>query len=113
MCIRDSDSEELAWVAATAEWLRPSPPGTVPPVGPTGKRFVLETPELRYVVLRRILERIGHDRPLFIWFDDLHFTSANTFETLTRLKRDAHKLRLLILATARSESLETDLDAAV
>ena len=76
------DSEELAWVAAAAEWLRPTPPGTVPPVGPTGKRFVLDTPELRFAVARRILERIGHDRPVLIWFDDLHFTSANTFETL-------------------------------
>ncbi|MDF2696781.1 MAG: Serine/threonine protein kinase, partial [Labilithrix sp.] len=108
-----ADSEELAWVAAAAEWLRPTPPGTVPPVGPTGKRFVLDTPELRFAVARRILERIGQDRPVLIWFDDLHLTSANTFETLTRLKRDATKLRLLILATARSESLETDLDAAV
>jgi serine/threonine protein kinase len=108
-----SDSEELAWVAAAAEWLRPTPPGTVPPVGPTGKRFVLDTPELRFAVARRILERIGHDRPLLIWLDDLHLTSANTFETLSRLKRDAPKLRIFILATARSESLETDLDAAV
>ena len=108
-----ANGEELAWVAAAAEWLRPTPPGTVPPVGPTGKRFVLDTPELRYAVTRRILERIGHDRPIFIWFDDLHLTSANTFEMLTRLKRDHAKLRLLILATARSESLETDLDAAV
>jgi eukaryotic-like serine/threonine-protein kinase len=108
-----ADGEELAWVAAAAEWLRPTPPGTVPPVGPTGKRFVLDTPELRFAVARRILERIGHDRPIFIWFDDLHLTSANTFEMLTRLKRDKTGLRLLILATARSESLETDLDAAV
>lgn len=107
------DNDELSWVAAAAEWLRPTPPGVVQPVGPTGKRFVLDTPELRFAVARRILERIGADRPLLIWFDDLHLTSANTFETLSRLKRDASKLRLLIVATARSESLETDLDAAV
>ena len=106
------DSDELAWVAATAEWLRPTPPGAVPPLGPTGKRFVLDTPELRFAVVRRVLERIGQDRPVMIWFDDLHHTSANTFETLARLKRDA-KLRLLIVATARSEALETDLDAAL
>lgn len=108
-----ADGEELSWVAATAEWLRPTPPGTIPPVGPTGKRFVLDTPELRFAVSRRVLERIGTDRPLMIWFDDLHLTSANTFEMLTRMKRDSPKLRLLIIATARSESLETDLDAAV
>lgn len=108
-----TDSEELAWVAAAAEWLRPTPPGTVPPLGPTGKRFVLDTPELRFAVARRTLERIGSDRPILIWFDDLHLTSANTFETLSRLKRDATNLRILMLATARSEALETDLDAAV
>src|SRR5688572_33359148 len=38
---------------------------------------------------------------------------ANTFEMISRLKRDSKMLRLLIMATARSESLETDLDAAV
>jgi serine/threonine protein kinase len=108
-----TNNDELAWVAAVSEWLRPTPPGTVTPVGPTGKRFVLDTPELRFAVARRVLERIGHDRPVLIWFDDLHFTSANTFETLARLRRDATNLRLLVFATARSESLETDLDAAV
>ena len=45
------DDEALTWVAATAEWLRPTPPGTVAPLGPTGKRFVLDTPELRCVVV--------------------------------------------------------------
>ncbi|MCL2724604.1 MAG: protein kinase [Polyangiaceae bacterium] len=108
-----NNGDELAWVAATAEWLRPTPPGTVLPVGPSGKRFVLDTPELRFAVARRVLERIAADRPVMIWFDDLHLTSANTFETLARIKRDAPGLRVLIVATARSESLETDLDAAV
>lgn len=107
------DDEALAWVAATAEWLRPTPPGAVPPLGPTGKRFVLDTPELRFAVVRRLLERIGRERPIMIWFDDLHLTSANTFETLAKLHREAPKLKLLILATARSEALETDLDAAL
>ena len=101
-----ADSEELSWVAATAEWLRPTPPGTIPPVGPTGKRFVLDTPELRFAVSRRVLERIGSDRPLMIWFDDLHLTSANTFEMLTRMKRDSPKLRLLIIhPKARGQGL--------
>lgn len=108
-----ADGDELAWVAATAEWLRPTPPGGTTAVGPTGKRFVLDTPELRFAVTRRVLERVGSDRPLLIWFDDLHLTSANTFEMLSRLRRDCPKLRLLIIATARSEALETDLDAAV
>lgn len=107
------DDDELSWVAATAEWLRPTAPGQIPPVGPSGKRFVLDTPELRWVVVRRVLERIGHERPVLIWFDDLHLTSNNTFDMLSRLRREAPKLRLVMLATARSEALETDLDTAL
>ncbi len=107
------DHEALTWVAAAAEWLRPTPPGTVSTLGPSGKRFVLDTPELRHVVVRRILEKIAEDRPILLWFDDLHLASPNTFEMLARLRRDAPKLRILIVATARSETLETDLDAAL
>ena len=107
------DEDELSWVAATAEWLRPTPPGQVLALGPSGKRFVLDTPELRWVVVRRVLERIGQERPVLIWFDDLHLTSQNTFDMLSRLRKEAPKLRLVMLATARSESLETDLDTAL
>jgi hypothetical protein len=107
------DDEALSWVAAAAEWLRPTPPGTVPPLGPSGKRSVLDTAEIRAVVVRRILERIGSERPILMWFDDLHYASPSTFEMLSRLHRDAPKLRLFIVATARSETLETDLDAAL
>jgi hypothetical protein len=111
--VTPDDDEALTWVAATAEWLRPSPPGTMVPVGPTGKRYVLDTAELRWVVVRKVLERIGRHRPVLVWFDDLHLASPNTFEMLARLRRDAPSLRLLIVATARSEALETDLDAAL
>jgi tetratricopeptide (TPR) repeat protein len=107
------DDASLTWVAATAEWLRPSPPGTQVPLGPTGKRFVLDTPELRAVVIQKIFERIGHDRPVFVWFDDLHLSSPNTFEMLARLRKAQSHLRLFVLATARSETLATDLDAAL
>ncbi len=111
--VSSEDDDALSWVAATAEWLRPSPPGTLVPIGPTGKRFVLDTAELRWVVVRKVLERIGRERPVLLWFDDLHLASPNTFEMLARLRRDAPALRLLIVATARSETLETDLDAAL
>lgn len=111
--VEPEDDESLSWVAATAEWLRPTPPGTTIPVGPSGKRFVLDTPEIRWAVVRRVLERMGRDRPVCIWFDDLHLSGANTFDMLARLHRDAPRLRLLIVATARSEALETDLDAAL
>jgi serine/threonine protein kinase/tetratricopeptide (TPR) repeat protein len=111
--VAKDDDEALSWVAATAEWLRPTPPGTVLPLGPSGKRFVLDTPDLRFHVIRRVLEKIGHDRPIMIWFDDLHWSSANTFEMLARLRREMPRVRLMLVATARSEALETDLDAAL
>ncbi|HEY8041830.1 MAG TPA: AAA family ATPase [Polyangiaceae bacterium] len=107
------DSDALTWVAATAEWLRPTPPGVLAPLGPSGKRFVLDRPELRFVVIKKVLERLSQDRPVLLWLDDLHYASPNTFETVSRLKRDAPELPLLVVATARSETLATDLDAAL
>jgi serine/threonine protein kinase/tetratricopeptide (TPR) repeat protein len=111
--IAADEEEALAWVAATAEWLRPTPPGAVVPLGPTGKRFVLDRPELRFLVIKRLLERLSAERPVLLWLDDFHYASPNTFEVLTRLKRDAPHLRLFVVATARSETLATDLDAAL
>ncbi|MFO0676467.1 MAG: protein kinase [Polyangiaceae bacterium] len=111
--VNAQDDDALTWVAATAEWLRPTPPGTIAPLGPTGKRFVLDRPELRWIVVRRVLERIGRDRPVLLWLDDLHLSSPNTFEMLNRLRADATRLRILVVATARSETLATDLDAAL
>ena len=35
------DDDGSTWVAAAAEWLRPTPPGTCCPLGPTGKRVLL------------------------------------------------------------------------
>jgi tetratricopeptide (TPR) repeat protein len=107
------DDESLTWAAATAEWLRPTPPGVVAPLGPTGKRFVLDRPELRFVVIKKVLERISRDRPVLMCLDDLHHASPNTFEVLSRLRRDAPDLPLLVVATARNEALATDLDAAL
>src|SRR5262249_1903546 len=108
-----SDGDALTWVAATAEWLRPTPPGAVASVGPSGKRFVLDRPELRFVVIQRVLQRLSQERPVLLWLDDLHYASPNTFEVVMRLHRDASDLRLLVVATARSETLATDLDAAL
>jgi serine/threonine protein kinase len=107
------DDDALTWVAATAEWLRPTPPGAIAPLGPTGKRFVLDRPELRFRVARRVLERIARDRPILLWLDDLHLASPNTFEMLRQLRRESPRLRALVIATARSETLATDLDAAL
>jgi eukaryotic-like serine/threonine-protein kinase len=111
--VAKDDDEALTWVAATTEWLRPSPPGVPGALGPSGKRFVLDRPELRFVVIKKLLERIGEHRPILLWLDDLHYASPNTFAVLTRLKRDAADLRMLVVGTARSETLATDIDAAL
>jgi serine/threonine protein kinase/tetratricopeptide (TPR) repeat protein len=111
--VAKDDDAALTWVAAIAEWMRPAPPGGVLPLGPSGKRFVLDRPELRFLVIRRVLERLSRDRPVLLWLDDLHFASPNTFEVLSRLRRDAPELPIVLLATARSETLATDLDAAL
>ncbi len=105
--VSKTNDAELAWVSATAEWLRPTPPGDDTPLGPTGKRFILDNPELRYTVIRRVLERIAHDRPLLIWTDDLHYASQNTFDVLARVQRES-TVRCLLVATAREEALEAD-----
>ena len=107
------DNEALTWVAATAEWLRPSVPGQFEPVGPTGKRFVLDRPELRWLVARRVFERIGKDRPVLLWLDDLFQASSTTFDMLTRLRKDNPAIRLLVVATARREALLSDIDIAL
>jgi serine/threonine protein kinase len=108
-----TDDEALTWVAATAEWLRPTPPGSIAPIGASGKRFVLDRPELRFAVIKRILQRLSLERPVLLWLDDLHYASPNTFEVVMRLHRDASDVPLLVVATARSETLATDLDAAL
>ena len=53
-----------------------------------GKRFVSDTAEIRAVVVRRILEKIG-ERLILMWFDDLYYSSASTFERFPRLHREA------------------------
>jgi hypothetical protein len=110
------DEEEKTWVAATSEWIRPAVEGSQGargvPVGPSGKRFALDRPELRWLIIRRVLERIGHKRPLLLWMDDLHYAAPTTFDGLLTLHRDAPQLPLMVVATVRSEAVETDPRAA-
>jgi serine/threonine protein kinase len=105
--IHENDDEGTTWVAATAEWLRPLPPGT-DAVGPSGKRFALQNDELRWLVIRRTLEQIGKNKPILLWLDDMHFATPSTLEALKRVRQDAKQLRLLIVATMRSEAVQTD-----
>ncbi len=121
-----NDEEEKTWVAATAEWLRPASLGeagsaagndgghTRAPghAGPSGKRFALDRTELRWLIIRRVLERIGKSRPVLLWIDDLHHAATTTFEGLLTLHRDAPQLGLMIVATIRTEAVLADPRAA-
>lgn len=109
--VTPEDDDGTTWVAATAEWLRPAPPGSTSP-GPTGKRFAFDHPELRWLVIRRTLERIAAKRPILLWMDDLHLASDHTFEGLSRIFAESRTLSVLAIATVRSEGLEADVEAA-
>lgn len=101
------DDAGTTWVAATAEWIRPTQ-SAADPVGPTGKRFALDRAELRWLVAMRTLERIGKDRPILLWMDDVHLAGPGTFEALGRVHQGARGLRILVVATARNEAVEVD-----
>ncbi|RYE92227.1 MAG: tetratricopeptide repeat protein, partial [Myxococcales bacterium] len=104
--ITDDDDQGRTWVAATATWLRPRGPDEPDKLGPSGKRFLLDKPELRWVIIRHILERITSDgRPLCIWLDDLHWASASACNGLIQLCRDAPQLGILMVGTVRDEAL--------
>jgi serine/threonine protein kinase/tetratricopeptide (TPR) repeat protein len=120
--IEKDDEDGMTWVAATAEWLRPSSFAAEVTsanagerrsrersnVGPTGKRFTLDEPELRWLVIKRVLERIGRDRPVLLWLDDFHNAPPNTFEGLAKIRRESPTLRTLLIATVRHEALVGD-----
>ncbi|HTJ81662.1 MAG TPA: protein kinase [Polyangiaceae bacterium] len=104
--VAPGDDDGTTWVAATAEWLRPDAVGAK--VGPSGKRFALDHPELRWLVMKRTLERIATDRPVLLWMDDLHLAPPGTYENVARLVRESGHLGVLVVATVRNEAVEAD-----
>jgi eukaryotic-like serine/threonine-protein kinase len=105
--VRPDDDEGLTWVAGSAAWLcRHSAEDDA--IGPTKKRFVLDRPELKWLVIRKTLERTAKDRPLLLWLDDLHRAPADTFQRLARLKRDLKHVPMFIVATMRNEDVAND-----
>ena len=110
--IEKNDEEGRLWVAATAEWLRPTPPGQLAPIGPSGKRFFFNTPEQRTKVIIRTLRKVGQNRPILLLLDDLHHASPGTFVTLSKLREQAPELKMLLVATVRKEALAADPEAA-
>ena len=102
-----SDDEGLTWVAGASAWLcrQKQDEDTL---GPTKKRFRLDRPELRWLVIRKTLEMTSRNRPILLWLDDLHHAPADTFQRLARLKRDLKHVRLYLVATMRDEDVAND-----
>lgn len=111
--IESDDENGRTWVAAAAAWLKPTSVDDPRVVGPSGKRFFLDRPELRHVVIRHVLERIAADgRPLLLWLDDLHFASETTFDALRILEGAESSLRFFLVCTVRDEALAAAPEAA-
>jgi eukaryotic-like serine/threonine-protein kinase len=112
--VASDDEHEKTWVAATAEWILPAAASAdgqraaAANAGPSGKRFALDRPELRWLVIRKVFEKIGKNRPIILWLDDLHHASQTTFEGLMNLRRDAPHISLFVVATARAEAVLAD-----
>lgn len=105
--VTPDDDEGATWVAGAAAWLCRQK-DDVEAVGPTGKRFVLDRPELKWLVIRKTLERTARGKPLLLWLDDLHRAPPDTFQRLARLKRDLKHVPFFILATMRNEDVAND-----
>lgn len=103
--ISSADQRALRLTAGTAEWLRPSPPGS-DYVGPTGVRFAVDTLETRRQVVRFALRRIAGGRPLLFFLDDLHNAAQTTLDGLLRIHTTEPDQRILMVATVRSEDVQ-------
>jgi len=103
-----NDKAGRTWVAGVAEWLRPLGPISDQPIGPSGIRFSLDTPETRRMVMRYTLKRIARGRPLFLWLDDLHHASDSTIAGLAYLHEEEADQRFVMVATVRDEDYQLD-----
>ena len=103
-----TDDDGRTWVAASAAWLRPPAPDEPAELGPAGKRFVLDKPELGRAISRHALAKIAQGRPLVLWLDDVHLAPPATAEGLLYLRQDISALRFFLVATVRREALDAD-----
>ena len=103
-----NDKAGRTWVAGIAEWLRPLGPISDQPIGPSGIRFSLDTPETRRMVMRYTLRRIARGRPILLWLDDLHHASETTIAGLAHLHEEEADQRFVMTATIRDEDYRLD-----
>lgn len=105
--VDDDDDEGKTMVAGVAAWLcrRKEEDDAL---GPTGKRFIIDRPEHRWLVIRHALKKTAERKPLLLWLDDLHRASAPTFKRLARLQQDLADSPIFVLATMRNEDVTND-----
>jgi serine/threonine protein kinase/tetratricopeptide (TPR) repeat protein len=87
-------------VEALVELLHPTPHDQ------PGARVRFTSPEERYVVLLRLLQRAAQRRPLLVWIEDAA-SDADTLGLVEALGRRRPSSPILVLMTARDEALAT------
>ncbi len=109
--IPKDDEESHQWVAAVGELLRPATHGRGDEDTDAERRFVINNDEIRYAVIRHVLTRVGQDRPLLIWLDDLHHAAPRDFTWIEKLLTDRPALRVVLLATMAAHGPEPSIDS--
>jgi len=108
--VAKDDEEGHQWVAAVAELLRPSTHGNDDDAG-VERRFVINNDDIRYAVIRHVLLRIGGDRPLLLWLDDLHQAAPRDFTWIEKLLADRPPVRMILLATMAAHGPDPSLSS--
>ena len=98
------DGDQLHQCVALTELLAP---GAEPHFDDEQARLRFGSPNEKYVVWKRLLERLGQERPLLLLLDDVHWGS-DTLQFVRYLFKEstAEDLPLLIVMTARRDLLE-------
>ena len=110
--VSETDKNGRTWVAGAAEWFRPQAPGDDGAVGPSGIRFTLDTLATRRTVSRHVVRRVGENKKLLFWLDDLHNASESTFEGFRRMHIEDADQPYVIVATVRAEDVHLGTPAA-
>ncbi len=91
---------------ALAELLSPTPPGNEPFLHSREPPIRFASPNERYALVRRFVERLSHKRPVLLWLDDVQW-SMDAIAFLRHLNRalehHPQQLRALVLVTYRDE----------
>lgn len=99
------------WVAGAAAWLRPPNADETLTIGPAGKRFLIDKPELRWVVIRQVVNQIStragttQPRPILLWLDDFHLAPPGSYTGLRQLLHEDTNTHIVVVITAREEAM--------